>query len=530
MLTEPILWLETADGLVEGTLPDALGRLCAGSLVGFEGLAAHQRHGWFRSLYQTAALALERGGEAGAAEDDAAWARLADPCGWRGRLAALAGEHGETAWSLCVDDVTQPAFMQPPIEAGGLGRHKQVGRTPDEIDVLVTAKGHDVKAARAGAGEARHWAYALATLQTQQGYSGRGNFGIARMNGGFGSRPLFELTPSPDLPTRFRRGVRAALRAREAALGLDPPMFDPSGLALLWLVPWDREESLPLRRLDPLFVEICRRVRLARAADGRITAWGRPSEVPRVAAPKELKGNLGDAWTPTAAKDGAALTVGGNGFDYRLLQRLLASPELDRPSAMRPRAGETAKTMWLHAAVLVRGQGKTEGLHERWLPVEGAVLRGLAQRKAPLEIGQLGERMITEADAARKALRHAVLAFLQGGPDDLDFEDDNARDVGVLLDQRIDAFFLRNLFDRADAEGDAGRRDAAATAWRAALCDAAEELFQQAAARLSPPRCRVERAHAMGELILRRALLRSGLIERRDAPAGTPTESLEGSR
>jgi len=247
MLTDCLFVIETRTGVVKTTLPEALARLCDGSLVGFEGLAAHQRHAWDLFLYQIAALALVRSGEAEAAEDDAAWRRLADAAEWKQRLAALTPDCADTAWSLVVNDLTRPAFLQPPIGTGTLNGYTIAGRTPDEIDVLVTAKGHDVKVARAGASERLHWLFAVVTLQTLQGYSGRGNFGIARMNGGFASRPFVMLTPGRDLPVRFRRGVQSALVARQKALDTDDYYYREDGLALLWLKTWDTEERLSLK-------------------------------------------------------------------------------------------------------------------------------------------------------------------------------------------------------------------------------------------------------------------------------------------
>jgi CRISPR system Cascade subunit CasA len=176
-----------------------LAGLCGNTLIGFDGLAAHQRHGWDLFLYQIAALALERSGEAEAVADDTAWQALDDPRAWRDRLAALTPGCAETAWCLVVQDLAKPALLQPPIGTGRLDDYKIAGETPDEIDVLVTSKDHDVKAARAGSAEPRHWLFALVTLQTLQGYSGRGNFGIARMNGGFASRPLVMRTPDRSL-------------------------------------------------------------------------------------------------------------------------------------------------------------------------------------------------------------------------------------------------------------------------------------------------------------------------------------------
>jgi CRISPR system Cascade subunit CasA len=516
MLTERILIIETAEGMLPATLPEALARLCDKTLIAFDGLAAHQRHAWDLFLFQTAAMAVARYGEAEAANDDAAWGGLADPEAWRERLMALT-PRCPSAWSLVADDLTQPAFMQPPIGAGSLAGYGIAGQTPDEIDVLVTSKGHDVKAARAGAAQPRDWLFALCTLQTQQGYSGRGNFGIARMNGGFASRPMVMLTPSTDVPTRFRRGVQAALAARAEALQLQGGNYIQGGLAALWLNAWDREESLYLADLDPLFVEVCRRVRLVRNADGQIAAWGRPSEVARVAVSKELKGNLGDAWTPISTKDNAALTVGAGGFDYHLVNRLIASQEFKRPAAMVPHPADQGG-LWLHAAVLVRGQGKTEGFHERWLLIPAKAWSLLATET----IDRLSKSMIDDAKSAKKALRFGLQSFLQGGPEKIDFKDNRPQPWSETLDQEIDRIFFDHLFARAEDSEDGVRADA----WREALCKTTRDLFTQATNRLDPPQSRRERARAVAFRAFEAMLWKAALI-RLAAPEGDTAEETQ---
>ena len=515
MLTDAILHVRTEGGELRASLPQALALLCDGSLAGFDGLAAHQRHSWELFLYQVAAVALARSGEGGAAADNAAWRALADAQAWRARLAALT-PGAESAWSLVTDDPTVPALLQPPIRLG-LGRYAVAGRTPDEIDVLITAKGHDIKPARAEVAEERHWLFALVSLQTMQGYSGRGNFGIAHMNGGFGSRPLLMLTPSRDWPARFRRGVQAALAARTAALATQDGYYAPDGLPLLWLEPWDTEHSLPLKRLDPLFVEVCRRIRLVRGPDDRIAALGRPSEVPRVAVPEAAKGVLGDAWTPV--QGGMALTVGPAGFDYRRLASLFSLAETIRPAAMEPPPGHRGSA-WLHAVVLVRGQGKTEGLHERWVPIPGPALRGFASAGDANALGQTSTNMVAEAGAARDALRHALLMLLQGGAEKPDFEDERPREWLDRLHREIDEVFFQHLFATLEHDGDAGQ-------WRTALVALVRRLFGEAAARLSPPEMRRERAHAVASLVLGARLKKAGLMQ---ADKTQATDELEKAR
>lgn len=509
MLTEPILLLETAEGRVRGTLPDALAKLCDGTLTGFDGLAAHQRHAFDLFLYQTTALALARSGEAAVAEDDAAWRRLADPTAWRARLASLTPGCADTAWSLVAEDIAQPALLQPPVTTGSLEAYKPAGTTPDEIDLLVTAKNHDVKAARAGSAEPRHWLFALLALQTLQGYSGRGNFGIARMNGGFASRALVMMTPSRDMATCFRRGVQAALQARASLLGKEPSLYAGDGLPLLWLEPWDREAGVPLQRLDPLFVEIARRIRLVRAPGGGIVAYMRPSEAPRVAAPKELKGNLGDPWVPVAT-GGEALTVGGGGFDYRLISRLLDAREYILPLGAVTRPEDRAAPVWLRTAVLVRGQGKTEGLHERWVRLPG--------RARQEGLGALSHGMVLQAKDARQALRLSLLRFLQGGSETLKFEDARPDAALDAFEQDVDAIFFTHLHQRGEADSDDEAALEAETEWKQALVTITRARFKAASAYFTPPGNRCEKSLALAALTLGGALRKAQLLTDTSTP------------
>src|SRR5690606_18182620 len=112
---------------------------------------------------------------------------------WREGLLDLA-EGISSAWHLFVEDVTQPAFLQHPwrsweADASDFrvktSRGKTVldpkARRPDELDVLVTSRNHDVKMARVVADDEQAWIHALLLLQTTSGFLGQGNYGIVRM-------------------------------------------------------------------------------------------------------------------------------------------------------------------------------------------------------------------------------------------------------------------------------------------------------------------------------------------------------------
>lgn len=474
MLSDPIFTIETRDGRVCADFPSCLAKLVDGSLLEFQGLAAHQRPAWLLFLYQTAALALVRSNHAALADDDAGWRTLADPAIWRGYLEALAPA---SAWELINPDPAAPALLQPPQGPG----YTLLASTPDELDVLITSKNHDIKRARAAQATDADWLFALVSLQTMQAYSGRKSYGIARMSSRFASRPLVERVPDRTVAAQFRHGVRAALTARMRAL-VQPSLFSDNGVPLLWLVPWDGKQAFPIVHVDPLVVEICRRVRLVRDATGRITAFGQYSDTDRLAAPKEAKGNLGDAWTPIKADDDAALTVRENGFDYRLVSRLLNPKNFKLPVAA------TNTNPWLHLAVLARSttETKTEGYHERWVRLpEGA---------REDDLGQISERMVEEAKAAKKALSMAVLTLLQGGPDKINFGDERPAPWLAAAEGAIDGMFFQHLRARAEAEDVI----AAHEAWKRELCAQMRGVLERAIDQgISPPGLRRERARAM---------------------------------
>lgn len=502
----------------QASLPDLLALLTADRVEGFDGLLAHQRQPWFLFLVQLAALAL-------AADDQTDIPADSDADDWRRRLLALTPGAAETAWSLYVADQRQPALLQPPIlDPAAWARMQPLGATPDAIDVLITAKNHDVKQARIGAAQPHHWLYALVSLQTSQGFLGRGNFGIARMNGGFGSRPLVELVPSMRWGARFRRGVAVALRQRRALLArhADDYAFGPDAHRLLWLLPWDGDEGLPVPSLDPCFIEICRRVRLCADAAGTVSALGRPSEGTRVEA-KERKGLVGDPWIPVNRGTGGAYTVSGEGFRYdRVADLLFDKAKFDLPPSLLPFRDDPAD-MKVHLSALVRGQGKTEGLHDRVLPVNPRIMQRIAREDEREKAHELAKRMVEEAKTSIKAVKNGLLCLVQGAPEKIDFEDKSAKAILEALDREIDTVFFDHLWRILGAETDEARLTADA-AWRQCLHDLSATAFQRGCRRLPVPSARRERS-----LVLAQALYRSSMNKNLPLPARAAPETEEAA-
>lgn len=439
LLWDPLLRIRTPDGAeFAETLPGVLARLGDNDIASFPALQAHQSHAWFAFLVQLAGVALHRAGGADPALPKDVWAE---------RLLALTDGAAEP-WTLVVPTLQRPAFLQPPVPEGTLGGFKNRIAYPDALDVLVTTKLHDVKSTRIGEPQPEHWIYALVSLQTMQGFSGRDNYGVARMNGGFGNRPCVAFAPSLSWGPRFRRDLAVLLRERPKVVA-DYGYADRDGVALQWLEPWDGRAPIPLSRCDPFFVEVCRRVRFETVDDGRIVACMAPSKAKRTAVPVD-NGDTGDPWTPLKDKDNAALTLDGSGFTYRRLHQLLFANEF-RLGAAGTIQRDDPERLLLVAQAMVRGQGKTDGLHERVLEIPGHVRSRLAD---PDELERLAaaaaQRIQLVAKVDRQILNPALCILLQGGPEKARLDDKRARRWRDRFDAAVDAEFFPRLWDALD--------------------------------------------------------------------------------
>lgn len=159
LLSDPIL---TADPVGSVSLPGLFAALARDEVRAFPRLRAHQRAAWHMFRVQLSALALDRAGLSEPPTEEGIWRDL---------LLALTEEEAGP-WSLVVKDRTRPAFLQPP-DPGGL-KWEPVA-TPDALDLLITSKNHDLKSAVAAKAGPEDWIHSLISLQTSEGYGGRGN-------------------------------------------------------------------------------------------------------------------------------------------------------------------------------------------------------------------------------------------------------------------------------------------------------------------------------------------------------------------
>lgn len=410
--------------------------MAKGEVRGFPAMRPHQRPAWHMFLVQLGALAAWSAQYDELPDDTDAWASA---------LRGLTPDYpNDEPWRLFVEDRSSPAFLQPP-DPGNL-RWPSVS-TPDELDLLISSKNHDVKKAVARKATPEDWVFALVSLQTCEGYGGAGNHGIARMNGGSSSRPMLGLAPSKardlsvDPAAWWRRDALQLISKRN--LGENLPIGETGGPALLWCLDWPEANQLDVRHLDPWFIEVCRRVRLTYSGN-EIRAERATSKVARIHA-KANKGNVGDPWAPVHRAEEKALTLSGGDFDYARLCELLFSGDWEVPRLASAESGDT-DDMLLVAEALSRGNSKTEGFKSRVINVPGNVLPFFSSDTA----SSLSKAQIAEIKAFDSALRNALALVAAGGNrDNIDKKHyAHTHPARRQFDRAADRIFFPNLWRR----------------------------------------------------------------------------------
>ena len=452
LLTETLLRFDKSDrSRAEASLPEVYAALMADEVEAFPALRPHQRHAWHAFLVQLGVIAIHQTGLSEPPDDAGEWRRII-------RALTESEYPDDEPWQLVVDDITKPAFMQPPARSKEREKdYKNEVATPDDLDMLVTSKNHDLKSEVATQAGVDDWIFALITLQTMEGFSGQGNYGISRMNGGLGSRPAFTLAPSVQRPAaHVRRDIRALLEYRPALLASHP--MTEGGATLLWTTAWDgtTAETLLVSQLDPLYIEVCRRIRLRSGADGQLHSIRTSSKAARIEG-KDLKGRTGDPWTPAnPSREGLPLTLSAGGFTYKRVADYLTN--WDRPPLLRPTPSElrSSDPMRLVARAIVRGQGKTEGYHERIIPVRHKLKSAMLSRNnnSSNDLGNIAQKRIEEVGTVQRILSHAIQTFAARG--DADKVSSEHRTLVRPWLNRLDEIVDARFFDDLQTEFEAG--------------------------------------------------------------------------
>lgn len=470
LLTDPLIRIRDPDGVLRRvSLPELFVELGRDAVRDFPALRPHQRHPWHALLVQLAALALHRAGES----------QLWDESDkWRDALLALTPEHPNGSAFCLVAPHDKPAFLQAPVPDGQINGWKAIP-TPDALDMLVMSKNHDLKGARMKVVEADDWVFALTSLQTQEGFLGAGNYGISRMNGGFSNRAALGVVPAGGVGRRWQRDVAALCDAR-GRLVETYGLCGENGVELLWLPDWDGVGSLAFSSLDPFYIEICRRIRLAQDEAQSLVAYGTGTKAARIDAAVR-KGVTGDAWMPI--EEDKALTLGSEGFSYQLMVELAWGNKYRRTVAQAVRDEDGASGLALFAQGVVRGQGKTEGYHERSIPlsrkVVGLLRRGQTDLPARLASGRVQDIAVMRGTI----LRTALFALFEAGTDKLDFDRRTAKQQMEpflqVFERAEDSRFFEDLNREIDAESEA-EQHAERLRWLVGLAGRAEEILRSA--------------------------------------------------
>ncbi len=517
LLRDPILGIQTPSGPRGATLPEILAALSSGDLKSYAGQRPHQADVWHVFTVQLAAAILARHPEVSPQSPPN------DPAFWHRALLELS-ENSETAWQLVVNDVTKPAFFQHPLTGpselkADFKENSPKARTPDELDVLVTAKNHDLKMARIPASDIEAWVYAVVTYQTTSGFLGSGNYGVIRMNGGFANRPIVSMVSNTGASPRFLEELSIIVDQR--ANSIRGFHYKNNGIVLTWLKPWMRSgHQFARTELDPWFIEAARPLRMI-CRDGQHFAIGATSKARQIGPKEPDGGDVGDPWIPiqTENKKGrAALSVSGEGWQVKLLCRLLFQEGYVLTPLQEPRKSD--HTLWFTGSALVRGQGTTEGFHRIEFPVPPKVQGWLVEPNEREHLARRAQEFIKTAGEMGKALYLALMTLAEGGPSDTDPKREDTSKWAAESERAFNQFwqskFFPALWGSLEEED-----DPAILRWASVLRPAADRLLEDAPNRLPIPTARRYRGICRARGAFLGKLKKSGLL------ADTPTAEEE---
>lgn len=485
LLTEPLVRVRrvSQSAIEHHSLPEILALLNDNAIDSFAALRPHQRFAWHAFLVQLAALALHR----------ASWN---DPPAkaeeWASLLRGLTSDWPDEPWCL-VTPPDKPALLQAPVPSGDLTGWTAIS-TPDALDMLITSRNHDLKRELMVNAAPDDWLFALLTVQTMDGGLSGSYRGISRMNSDSGSRPCVTIRPGAYPGTWFSRDLRILLR-KQAQIAARWGYREHGGAALLWLRPWDGKGPIySPADLDPLFIEICRRIRLTDRND-RLVALKATNK--SLVGPGFHNGMTGDPWAPINVKEEKLFTIDGRKrFRYDRMIEFLDGQTFQQSLLQNVDDSDVTEGLSLLGCAMVRGVGKTEGYHERRIPIAKKVVSLLkrgqidevakaAQRRAEL-IGQI------ENDLFRRALRCLFFERLGkatkgSGDDRLSPPQQKTLNRWVdRLDGEADAEFFQHLWEEFEPDDEEVRK-AVRDAWLKGMIGRAHDLLGRAADELPLP-------------------------------------------
>jgi CRISPR system Cascade subunit CasA len=145
-------------------------------------------------------------------------------------------------------------------------------------------------------------------------------------------------------------------------------------------------------------------------------------------------------------------------------------------------SSDATEGLTLVARALTRGEGKTEGYHERRVRISNRVRRSFMRFEDAEPVARAAqERVLIAGQMQRSVLRPALLALFENGPDKIDFRKEGAnrraQDFLAHFDQLVDRDFFPDLWEEFD---DAEAHQEVRSRWVRGLLKTAEGLLREA--------------------------------------------------
>lgn len=411
---------------------------------------------------------------------------------WRDMILSIAPEH---AFDLYSNNPEQAAFMQPPMDLTTYNEAKlnveKHRNSPDELTVLMTAKNHSTKFSTVSSGTTWDWICSLIEFQTLSKQGGNGHYCGVRMSGGFGTRLMAGVYDSLDAGSMWRRDVSVLIKNLNKIRDTHESFSKSSSAkTCLWLYPWDGNEQINMSELNPMFIDVARRIRLFES-DGNIKVLYSTSKTTRVNA-RHLNGDIGDPWLPIKIDENKRSAVDYQRLDLAKLASILfpmkAGDNIEKPLLMKESYPD-AKNPFIYLAGFNGGKKITD-FYEFVIPAPlGMVIRNLND-EIHEEIAQNASAMLKDIDVANRALKSALLsAWFCGKPlNEIGKKQKDTCNLPQLaietLDKELTQYFLQYAFkygtalDLETGEVNIDKALLLKCEWRSYLINKVRDIFE----------------------------------------------------
>jgi len=208
-----------------------------------------------------------------------------------------------------------------------------------------------------------------------------------------------------------------------------------------------------------------------------------------------MNGVIGDPWTPVDKKNAKALTVNERGFSYQKLHKLLFTGDYEKPLTMKTTAAERDGAFVI-ATTLVRGQGKTDGWHNRIVPVPSKAIHLFGSSSERNELSMRAQEQVNTASDVQKFVLYPALRALLTADGDEKVEPTKITRWTNAYNADVDDVFFPYLWEALDLP-----RDEARLRWQKQMFNFARKQLEDAIGSTPLPSIRRYRAISAAESI-----------------------------